>query len=162
MKPTNKKGTNSPAVLDAPSPDGLRSADLKTEIVSQSAGLIRFLIQLAVVGGIGWLVYSKYTNRFVSKPLNSNYPDSNISDGQAQARAVAIEQSKGIITTDFEAVSRQLSGLNYNGFVKLYNAFGKHTGTYLGGELDLIAWLENQFSEQEFTMLGALQNHSFF
>jgi hypothetical protein len=163
MKPKTPQSNKRPAALDkASSSAGLGVAELQTEFAKQLASVVPFLIKTAIVLGIGYMVYRKYTHRFVSKKENSKYPNANISDAQASSRAAAIEQSKTLFSNDFENVARNLSGLNYNGFIKLYNAFGKHTGTMLGGELDLIEWLQNQFSEQEISELSALLNGAFF
>lgn len=163
MKPKTTQSNKRPAALDkASSSAGLGVAEIQTEFAKQLASVVPFLIKTAIVLGIGFVIYRKYTNRFLSKKENKKYPNSNISDAQASSRAASIEQSKTLFSNDFENVARNLSGLNYNGFIKLYNAFGKHTGTMLGGELDLIEWLQNQFSEQEIAELSALLNGAFF
>lgn len=136
--------------------------DTGSTIIEKSAETIPFLIKFAVFAGVGYFVYKTYTNRFVKRKENSSLPDSNITYAQAQARANAIYSSIGWISNDFENVSRNISGLNYNGFIRVYNAFGHKTGTLLGGDLDLEQWCANQFTADQMRQLSFLLNGAFF
>ena len=136
--------------------------EAQTEIVKQTASIIPFLVKTVVVCGIGWYAYHKFINRFISLKEKSNYPDSNVTDAEAKTRADAIYGSIGWFSNSFDAVANNLTGLNYNGFIRVYNAFGEHYGTLLGGNLNLIEWLKNQFSDNELAQLSALQNGVFF
>jgi hypothetical protein len=121
-----------------------------------------FIIKTIFILGVGYLVYAKYTNRFVKLQEKSSYPKSNVSDAQAKGRAASIAGSITLFGNSFDTVSESLSGLNYNGFVRVYNAFGHQTGTYLAGDLDLIEWLRNQFTDYQMQQLSFLLNGSFF
>jgi len=49
-----------------------------------------------------------------------------------------------------ELVGEQLAGLNYNGWVKVYNSFGNKKGAnILGDDMNLVEWLNDQFSEDQ-------------
>ena len=149
----------------ASSARGLRAIDVATpqaELVRQTVSVVPFLIKTAVVVGIVWFLVNKYKNRFVAKKLRSDLPASNISDGQAEAKASAIAGAIGWISNDFDTVADALADLNYNGFVKLYNAFGHHTGTLFGCQLDLIEYIQNQFTDYEVSQLSALLGGAFF
>lgn len=156
------KGKNIPATKEPSSPTGMGTPAVATEVISQTASVIPFLIKTFVVCGIIGFAYYKFTNRFVKKKYNSNYPASNVSDAQAEARANSIAKSIGWVSNDYDNVEAQLSGLNYNGFIKVYNAFGHQTGTLLGGKLDLVEWIRNQFTDYQIAKLSALLNGAFF
>lgn len=159
-----KGSTKSKSVRKASSPSraGLGNPLVTAAVVTQTASVIPFIIKTLILCGIGYFAYLKFTNRFVSKKYNSKLPAANISDMQAEARANSIAESIKLFSNDYDNVERNIAGLNYNGFVKLYNAFGKQTGTLLGGELDLIEWIRNQFKDYQILKLSALQNGAFF
>lgn len=133
-----------------------------SEVAKQTASVIPFVIKTAIVCGIAWYAYHRFTNRFVKLKEKSNYPTSNVTDAQAKSRADAISGSIDWFSNSFDTVADSLAGLNYNGFVKVYNAFGHQTGTLLGGDLNLVEWIRNQFTDYEIAQLSALQNGAFF
>lgn len=135
---------------------------VQSEIVKNTASVIPFLIKTVVVLAIAGFVYYKFKNRFIKFDENKNYAPANVTLEQAQSKADAIGSSIGWFSNDFEAVADQLAGLNYNGFVRVYNAFGQRTGTLLGGNLNLIEWIKNQFTTYEIAQLSSLQNGVFF
>jgi hypothetical protein len=136
--------------------------DTQTEIVKQTASIIPFLVKTAVVCGIGYYVYYRFTNRFVSLKENSKFPTGNVTLAQAKSRADSIKGSISWTGNDFNNVADNLQGLNYNGFIRVYNAFGQQTGTLLGGDLNLIEWIQNQFTKYEVEQLSSLLNGAFF
>lgn len=153
----------------ASSPDrGLKAIEIstpQTEIIKQTASVIPFLIKTAVVGGLIWYAYSRFTNRFVKLPENPKYPKANISDSQAKTRADAIASSLAFFDwqgDEFSITSQNLAGLNYNGFVKVYNAFGKQKGHLFAGDLNLIEWINDQFTPYEVSQLSLLLGGAFF
>lgn len=136
--------------------------DTKTEIVKQTASIIPFLVKTAVVCGIGYYVYYRFTNRFISLKENTKLQNSNVTLAQAKSRADSIKSSISWTGNDFNNVADNLQGLNYNGFIRVYNAFGEQTGTLLGGDLNLIEWIQNQFTPYEVEQLSSLLNGAFF
>ncbi|WNM19278.1 hypothetical protein [Flavobacterium capsici] len=140
----------------------LAEAVNKSEVNKQVASVLPFLIKFAVVGTAGYLIYRSWSNRFVKISENSNYPQANVSLAVAKSKADAIEGSMGWFTTDYNTVAAQLTGLNYNGFVRVYNAFGKRRGQLFGGQLNLIEWLQDQFRGEDLTKLSFLLNGAFF
>lgn len=142
----------------------IAEATNRSEIVKQTTSVIPFLIKTVVILGVGYYLYNRYTNRFVAlkeKTFNPPAP-ANVTLDQAKTRADAIASSIGWFSNDFNAVADALAGLNYNGFVRVYNAFGHQTGTLFGGDLNLIEWIKNQFSTYEVQQLSSLQNGIFF
>ncbi|MBB1193557.1 hypothetical protein DNC80_07725 [Flavobacterium sp. SOK18b] len=132
------------------------------KVIEKSAEAIPFLIKLFTVIGVGYFGYRIYSNRFVKRKENTSYPQSNVSYAQAKSRADAIYGSIGMFTNDFENVARQLTGLNYNGFVRVYNAFGHKRGTLLAGDLNLEEWCFNQFTSYQIQQLSFLLGGAFF
>jgi hypothetical protein len=128
------------------------------EVVSQTASAIPFLIKLGAVTALVVVAYKMYTNRFVKEKENSSEPPANISLAEAKTRADSIAGSIGWVSNDFDNVSRQLTGLNYNGFIRVYNEFGHHRGTLFAGELTLIEWIQNQFTPYQRQQLSFLLN----
>lgn len=139
--------------------------DTNSILIEKSAEAIPYVLRtlgfILIVAG-GYWGYKKYTNRFIKRKEKSIYPDANVSFAQAQARANAIYSSIGLFSNDFANVSRQISGLNYNGYIRVYNAFGQKTGTLLGGDLDLEQWCANQFTPYEVQQLSFLLGGEFF
>lgn len=139
---------------------GVDSTRLK--VIEETASVIPFVLKTLFICGVGYVVYRSYTNRFKSLKENPNYPMANISLAQAKTRADAIANSIGWVSNDFDTVASNLSGLNYNGFVRLYNAFGTHRGTLFAGELNLVEWIRNQFDDEQIQELSFLTNGVFF
>ena len=165
---TNTKITaKSPRTGSASSTRGLRGIeDLSPEVVvtKEVASVIPFVIKTLIVCGIAAYVIYKYKNRFTKLNYASNYPAANITDAQAEAKATAIYNAMGLFSNSFATVKASLSGLNYNGFIKVYNAFGAQTGRLLGlgKEMDLIAWCSDQFNEDQIGQLRFLLGGAFF
>lgn len=164
MATPTKKGTRKRAGAKASSASARRAKlnGTSATVIENTASVIPWLIKFAVVGITGLVIYRVYTNRFEKFKENSKYPASNISDAQAETRADAIYGSIGWFTNDFENVKQQFVGLNYNAIVKLYNAFGKQTGTLLGGELNLFEWIQNQFDSEQIAQLRFITGGAFF
>lgn len=150
MKPTKSKLGNPIAAV----------AGVKA--IEQASTALPFLIKLGAVTALVVVGYRIYTNRFVNIKESSSEPPANISMAQAKTRADSIAGSISNFSNDFKNVSTQLTGLNYNGFVRVYNAFGHHRGTLLGGDLNLIEWLQNQFNSFQMKQLSFLLNGRFF
>lgn len=132
------------------------------KVVEKSAEAIPFLIKSMFILTVGFFGYRAYTNRFTKKKENSDYTPSNISYAQAKSRADAIYGSLSTFSTNFDTVSRNIAGLNYNGFIRLFNAFGQKKGTLLGGDLNLEQWCSNQFSSYQMQQLSFLLGGAFF
>ncbi len=144
---------------------GIEDSDPRIVASKELASVIPWLFKLLVMLGLGWWAYSRFTNRFISIKENSKYPNANVTDAQAKTRADAISSSLALFDytgNEFEVTSNSLAGLNYNGFVKVYNAFGKQTGHFGAGSLNLIEWIHDQFDTNEINQLSSLQNGIFF
>lgn len=130
--------------------------------IEQASTALPFLIKLGALIAVGVVGYKLYTNRFKSLKENNSYAPANVSYAQAKGKADSIYGSIALFSNDFDNVSKQLSGLNYNGFIRVYNEFGQKKGTLLGGDLNLIEWIENQFTSYQKQQLSFLLGGAFF
>jgi hypothetical protein len=127
------------------------------EVVKATASVIPFLVKTTVFIVIGYYIYQKYVKRFTKISENKNYPAANISDSQATTKAETIYGAMKGVGNGFQIVASNISGLNYNGWVKLYNAFGNRQGSIpFSAEMNLVEWLTDQFSEDELAQLRFL------
>lgn len=155
----SKKGKNVPSS----SREQLAGAGTSLVVAQAASSVLPFLLKTAVYAGVAYYFYNKFADRFEPMPEVPQYGAANITLAQAEVRANAIEKTiPWFGEPDMLEIARQMSGLNYNGFVRLYNAWGKRRGTLLGGNLNLIEWFGQQLSAENFQYLGALQNHVFF
>lgn len=132
------------------------------KVVEKSAEAIPFLIKSIFILTVGYFGYKAYKNGFTKKKENNNWAPANVTYAQAKSRADAIDGAKGFLTNNFSVVSSQITGLNYNGFVRVYNAFGHRKRTYLGGDMNLEEWIHDQFSAYEVKQLSFLLGGAFF
>jgi hypothetical protein len=146
----------------SPTKSKLGNPVVAATLVQQGASALPFVIKMLFVTGLAVVGYNLYTNRFKEFKENSSLAPANVSFAQAKGRADSIGKSIGLVSNDFENVSKQLAGLNYNGFVRVYNAFGQQRGTLLGGDLNLIEWIENQFNSYQKEQLSFLLGGAFF
>ncbi|HMI08735.1 MAG TPA: hypothetical protein VK528_14385, partial [Flavobacterium sp.] len=82
----------------------------------------------------------------------------NITDGEAEAKADAIYGAYGYTNDDFDAIANALTSpiLNYNGYIKLYNAYGHRD------DLDLEASFRDHFNDFEVAQLSSYLGGAFF
>ena len=132
----------------------VNSNDAKSEIIKQSASVIPFVIKLGIFLGVGYIAYKTFVKSFNKIGEINNLPPANISDGEAQTRANSIYAAMYGFGANYRGVSENLAGLNYNGWVRLYNAFGHRAGANpLSEKKDLVWWINDQFSENELQQL---------
>ena len=148
--------------MKKPTKSKLGNPFVAATVVQQSATALPFLIKLGAIITVAVVGYKMYTNRFKKFAENSALPPANVSLAQAKGKADSIGKSITLFSNDFDNVSKQLAGLNYNGFVRVYNAFGQQRGTYLAGDLNLIEWIENQFTAYQKQQLSFLLGGAFF
>lgn len=168
MKSTAKKFSPKAPRLknEASSPKKNRGLAAIENIPQVQLGIWGFkaLFITAIVVGTGYVIYKKVTE-FKDKKYDGTQSPSNVSDNEAAARAKAIASSLALfdyVGDEFEITSKNLKGLNYNGFVKVYNAFGEQKGHAFKGKLNLIDWIFDQFSDYEVQQLSFLTAGKFF
>lgn len=132
------------------------------KVVEKGAESIPFLINTSFILLVGFFGIRAFMNRFKKKDEIAEFGPANITYGQAKSRADAIYGSISTFSNDFDTVSKNIAGLNYNGFIRVYNAFGQKKGTLLGGDLNLEEWCSNQFSSYQMQQLSFLLGGAFF
>lgn len=162
VRTTSKPSTKRSLASSKEGLRGIEDLDPRVTVIKETASVIPFIIKTGIICGIGFFIYKSYTNRFVKFKENNNYPVANITLAQAESRANTIDQSVGTFSGDFDAIANAISGLNYNGFVRVYNAFGNRKSTFLGSEMNLIEWLRDQLDDYQFSQISLLLNGAFF
>ncbi|WP_445718009.1 hypothetical protein [Flavobacterium sp.] len=165
-KTKNTKKLGNPALLIAGSEAGQKAisnaSDNQKAVVQATASVIPFLIKTIVIVGGGLYLYYRFTNRFISLKENPNYPVSNITNNQAQTKAESIYNAMLGFGNGFEIVKTNIAGLNYNAFIKVYNAFGNRQGSIpFSDKMNMVEWFTDQFDESELNQLRFLVPNMF-
>lgn len=159
MTPAKSKIGN-PALIAA------ASKAKESEASKQAASTIPFLIKAGVITaivGVGGVIIYKMATKFTKWPEVSNYAPANVTFSQAKAKAAAISEALGFLGfgNDFETISNQLANVNYNGFVRIYNAFNVE-GSWITGYKDMIELLNAKLSKEQILQLRFLLGGQFF
>lgn len=113
------------------------------------------VLKIALIGGILTLAYFKIFKGFQQIQDDKRYKPSNINVTQAKARSEAIYTALLGFGANYSTVENNLTGLNHNGFIKLYNEFGERRSSTLV-KMNLVEWLQDQFNETEIAKLRFL------
>lgn len=163
-----KKKLGNPAVATVLSSEAGQKAisnasENQKAVVQATASTIPFLIKTVVILGIGAFVWYKFTNRFKSLNENPNYEPSNITESQAKTKAESIYTAMYGLGGNYSLVAHNLAGVNYNGFVRIYNAFGLRQGAVpFSSKMNMIQWFADEFNEEELEQLRFLVGRNFF
>lgn len=136
---------------------------------------------ILIVSGVavgGYFIYKKVTevNNSIALGENPNEPKSGLTAFQAQKAADTLFNAMNRLGTDEQAIYEVLTGLTYNDFVKVSDAFGKRyyqkqmgmEGGYLFDEAyGLYEWLRFELSNDDFNhfhhiMPGVITNNKSF
>jgi len=116
-----------------------------------------WLFKVVVGCVIVYTVVGRFTNRFESAREVSSFGPANISTGQAKIKANIIHQAMRGFGNGFDIVRQNLAGINHNGWVRLYNAFGNRPSNIpLSDDKNLAEWLEMEFSTNQLNELRVL------
>lgn len=151
-----ESGLSNPAVASfIASPQGQKmiekTQDNQQKAINTGLTILKFLI----VSGVLTIAYFKIFRGFKKLDDDKRYRPSNISTTQAKARAEAIYTALLGIGANFKAVENNLTGLNHNGFIKVFNEFGERRSATLT-KMNLVEWLQDQFGETEIAKLRFL------
>jgi hypothetical protein len=156
-----KRGLNNPAVIAAAaaSPAGQKAIEKGIETannaVSGSLSIVKGVLGIAFFGGVGYFAYTKIFNGFTPEREDNRYTPSNVSTGVAKAKAEAIYQAMYGAGNGFNMVKSILQyvngeRINHNGFIRVYNAFGKRNGQIpFSKEMTMTEWFIDQYSASE-------------
>lgn len=138
------------------------AAEDNRKAVSTTINIGFILFGTAVLGVAGYAFYALYwKNRFKKMKYNPKAAKSNVSPASAIAKANALYAAMRGAGTNEKEIYKALTGVNYNGFVAIYNAFGKREGALnfsLGnrGDEDLLSFLQGDLGEKELATLRNL------
>lgn len=156
-----KTGLNNPAVIAAAAstPAGQKAIskgiDTANNAVTGTVSIVKGVLTIALLGGVGYFAYKKIFNGFVAVAEDPRYTPSNVSTGVAKAKAEAIYKAMYGAGNGFNMVKSILQyvngqRINHNGFIRVYNAFGKRNGQIpFSKEMNLVEWFGDQFDEAE-------------
>ncbi|MFK8284657.1 hypothetical protein [Capnocytophaga canis] len=88
-------------------------------------GMIIVGITVVAIGG-GAYYYLYWKHRFRKMKKNSAYAPSSVTPSEAKVKADIIYKAL-YGKDDFDAVYEAMKGVNHNGYIEIYNAFGKRT-----------------------------------
>lgn len=158
-----KQGLHNPAIVTAvaSTPAGQRAITTTlqraNEGVNTTASIVKGTLKLGLFLGIGLFVYKKIFNGFSALNENKKEKPSSISKAMAKNKAEAIYSAMYGVGNGFKSVRQNLIGVNYNGFVRIYNAFGQRKGVNpFAKPMTLTDWFTDQFSPSELMELRFL------
>lgn len=123
--------------------------------ITKGTDLVFLLLKITLIGGLGFFAYYKIFMGFKKVQEDTRYKPSNISQTTAKARAEAIYTAMIGFGANYATVEKNLTGLNHNGFIRLYNEFGQRRGATLVN-MNLVEWLQDQFKEDDISRLRFL------
>lgn len=140
-----------PVVIEAvKSQAGQKAVEKATEIIP-------FALKTLFILGILAFAWYKFTNRFKPIQENPDYPNANVSHGNAKTKAEGIYNAMVGFGANIDAVASNIAGLNYNGFVRVFNAFGERQGVVpFSDKMNMVEWFYDQFDDAEITKLRFL------
>lgn len=144
-----KQGLKNPALI------AYANSEQGQKTIAKGTDLGFLLLKIGLIGGIGIFAYYKIFKGFKKIQEDKGHEPSNISILQAKARAEAIYTAMLGFGANYATVETNLTGLNHNGFIRLYNEFGERRSTTLT-KMNLVEWLQDQFKEESISKLRFL------
>lgn len=157
-KTHSKNRATATASSHKPGLKGAGSAVVATETVGMLMPVLKFGFQLAFFSFLGYIIVRAIKDKFEPMDYRRDLDAANISDDEAKIKADAIEAAYGWFGDNYDAVADALSTplLNYNGFIKLYNAYGHRDNK------NLIESIKDHFSDFEVQQLSIFVGGHFF
>ncbi len=144
-----KQGLKNPALI------AFASSQKGQEAIAKTANVGITVLKVGLIAGVLVFAYYKIFKGFPAIKEDVNYKPSNISVTTAKARSEAIYTAVLGTAKNYSTVEKNLSGLNHNGFIRLYNEFGERRSAFLV-KMNLVEWLQDQFNEDEIAKLRFL------
>jgi hypothetical protein len=144
-----EQGLKNPALV------AYASSEHGQKTIAKSTDLAFLVVKIALIGGLGFFAYYKIFMGFKKIQEDTRYKSSNISTSEAKARAEAIYTAMVGFGANYATVEKNLTGLNHNGFIRLYNEFGERRSSTLS-KMNLVEWLQDQFKEGDISKLRFL------
>ena len=154
MKTAQNKGMGTPATAVAVG--SLATSKAGQDAISKTGKIIKWGLIVGAVGLVGLAGLKIYKSRFVKMAQSRNHPIANITASEARLKADNLYNAMVGFGANYDMVKNQLLGVNYNGFVLIYNAFGKRQSSLqnwnplnafslINKGMTLTEWLTDQF-----------------
>lgn len=148
-----EKGLNNPALALMTSDVGKQAIANAKENQSKLIDIGFWLLKAGVLAGGAYFLYRKIIPNFKKITEDRNLPKSNISDIQAKNRAESIFTGMRGAGSGFDNTVNNLRGINHNGFIKIFNAFGERSGQFGFSKMNMIEWFQDQYSNTQLSKL---------
>lgn len=152
-----KKGLSNPAVVATvlSSPEGQKAIARSQQNTQRGINAGVTVLKFLVLGGLVAVLYFKVFKGFSKLQEDVRYKPSNVNVTEAKARAEAIYTALLGFGANYKTVENNLTGLNHNGFIRVYNEFGERRSATLV-KMNLVEWLQDQFKEDDIAKLRFL------
>lgn len=144
-----EQGLKNPALV------AYASSEQGQKTIAKGTDLAFLLLKIGLIGAVALIAYYKIFKGFNKIQADTRYKPSNINTSQAKARAEAIYTALIGTGANYATVEKNLTGLNHNGFIVLYNEFGERRSALLT-KMNLVEWLQDQFNEDDIAKLRFL------
>jgi hypothetical protein len=144
-----EKGLKNPALI------AYAGSEHGQKTIAKSTDLAFLVLKTVLLGGVALFAYNKIIKGFSRLPQDARYKPSNINATQAKARVEAIYTALVGFGANYATVEKNLTGLNHNGFIMVYNEFGERRSA-TGSKMNLVEWLQDQFKEADISKLRFL------
>lgn len=156
-----KQGLSNPALVALLStPQGQKTLAKTSQATGRALDLGFTIIKYSFLALGGYIIYRKITGAFSKISEDKRYRPANITVASAKQRAENIFNAVYGIKKDFKAVAKNLTGLNNNGFTRVYNEFESRRGADFK-KMNLTEWLYDQFDAKQIAQLKFITNNSF-
>lgn len=145
-----EQGLNNPAVIAS-----VLSSKGGQEAIKETKSTVFFVGKVGFVLLVLGFAYYKIFKGFQAIKEDKSYTPANISVTSAKARAEAIYTALLGFGANYNTVEGSLSGLNHNGFIRVYNEFGERRSTFLT-KMNLVEWLQDQLNNDDIAKLRFL------
>lgn len=152
-----KRGLRNPAIIASvlSSPEGQKVIAKSQQNAEKTLNTGITIFKGLLLVGVLAVVYFKFIKGFSKLKEDTRYKPSNISVTEAKAKADAIYTALMGFGANYTAVENNLTGLNHNAFIRVYNEFGERRSATLS-KMNLVEWLQDQFKADDITKLRFL------
>lgn len=170
-----KQGLNNPALIAtvANSPAGqkaiTKTLETADKTVSTSVSIFKGILIFGGLGVVGYMGYNAIFNGFSKIQEDKLYTPANLSPGLAKSKAEVIFQAMKGAGNGFKTVKAVLQNvngqrINHNGFIRIYNEFGKRAGFSIlpfAKKTNMVEWFNDQYDTSELMELRFIISNFF-
>lgn len=152
----SKNQLGNPAVIAAiaSTPQGQKAINKALESAGNATNntliIVKNVLWIGLFCTVGFVAYKRFFNNFSKINQDIRYQPAKINDATAIAKAEIIFRAMYGAGNGYSTVKSNLTAIYHNDFIKIYNAFGNRKGINpLGKEMNLIEWIQDEFTGQE-------------